>query len=415
MAKAGSARDGWRRRARRGHPSAGSGAVRRGGTGESASRGVARLTCPVSKLSAIETLFFYRNSSFMNARAPSLSVCLVSLGLSCVLRRASPRLRAACFERNSLMGRVMCALTAFITFAAGAVDEQERFAGTCPPPAFFKQGKPKNWAMHEVSSFGQRCTCGQVAELPGAPGVAVKRCELSIHGINLTMQAPAESFTIELHAKEFATPMKHAYGPDVTKQWQLRSGDTLIDFGANLGFFSVLIALQHPGVSVFSYEADAQTATFLQSNIVINGLRGRVHANHLAITGDGRDVDFYSCSRINAGRHGMYENYSKPLLGRDHQPDSADCKPTKQRSTTALQIFAKHKIKHVVALKMDCEGCEHEVIPTLSGGAPTPSIERVVGECHMSVFKLTKMTADAAVKIRSWCKKWGMLGGEGRF
>jgi hypothetical protein len=54
VAKAGSARDGWRRRARRGHPSAGSGAVRRGGTGESASRGVARPTCPVSNLCIVE-------------------------------------------------------------------------------------------------------------------------------------------------------------------------------------------------------------------------------------------------------------------------------------------------------------------------------------------------------------------------
>lgn len=221
----------------------------------------------------------------------------------------------------------------------------------------------------------------------GAPSVPVKECHYTIGGVNVVLRSPITSFAPELLGEEFDSPLrdqvqKGLYGPVVTKEWKLQPKNVVVDIGGNLGLFSILMAKMHPGIRVLTYEADPQTAAFARSNVIANQVHNEVKVHNLALTGDGRMVQIFGCSKINSGRHGMFEDAlskSKPLAQGNNQmetcgPDDVHMQP----STTIASIISKHRLERIHVLKLDCEGCEFEVAPQLN----MDMIARIVGECH---------------------------------
>lgn len=66
---------------------------------------------------------------------------------------------------------------------------------------------------------------------------------------------------------------------------RLREGDTVLDIGANIGWFS-LVASKHigPTGSIHSFEPRPQTSKMLAKTISLNGLRSMVHCWEYALT-----------------------------------------------------------------------------------------------------------------------------------
>lgn len=62
-----------------------------------------------------------------------------------------------------------------------------------------------------------------------------------------------------------------------------RAGGTLVDVGANYGYFSLLWAAQRPANRVVAFEASPRNAADLQHNIASNGLGGRIELQQLAL------------------------------------------------------------------------------------------------------------------------------------
>jgi FkbM family methyltransferase len=56
-----------------------------------------------------------------------------------------------------------------------------------------------------------------------------------------------------------------------------RAGGTLIDVGANMGYFSLLFAQAHPNNRVHAFEASPQIAARLRANVAAAGLTERIH------------------------------------------------------------------------------------------------------------------------------------------
>jgi len=145
-----------------------------------------------------------------------------------------------------------------------------------------------------------------------------------------------------------------------------QQGDMVVDLGANIGLYSVLLALMHPQIKIIAYEASPLNALIATENVRLNGLDHRVAIKNQAITGDGRDVAMSICmdhDRLNriggTCRGGRMINMTVP-------------------STTFERALEDGSLTQIALLKLDCEGCECDVLPHIHA----VHIRHAVGECH---------------------------------
>jgi FkbM family methyltransferase len=68
--------------------------------------------------------------------------------------------------------------------------------------------------------------------------------------------------------------------------------DNVIDIGANMGWYSILIAKTYPLCMVNSFEPIPKTYSFLEKNIQINELQNVV-AHHFGLSNECKDLTFY--------------------------------------------------------------------------------------------------------------------------
>lgn len=164
----------------------------------------------------------------------------------------------------------------------------------------------------------------------------------------------------------------------------------IIDIGANIGFWSVLLARLFPEALVFSVEANALAVELLRMNIIHAGLSGRVLPLHLSIsntTGEWEHVA--SCPRMAQYRHRDRLAASVRRLYKEGGQDT--CWTTQSRVrrrpgkfTTPVRTIRLEDLVGVIGLgrvdilKIDCEGCETRA------GNLLRFAKQVVGEDHGS-------------------------------
>jgi len=227
-----------------------------------------------------------------------------------------------------------------------------------------------------ILPFAAQCACGLGSVVPGLDGEPIKECSFNISGLPITIRAPETALTAEMTAFELSQNDNRHYGPFRFDGWALKEGDIALDIGANLGMFSILLAKRFPGVRVYSYEANPRTAALLKNNVDINDLTSRVVPHNLALSNDSRTLEFKTCSDLNIGRNGIYEDQAAPFKGEEN-----NCKThlaTAVPSTTLSRIIEVYGISRIAVLKMDCEGCEYEVLPQVNFAM----VDHSVGECH---------------------------------
>lgn len=125
-----------------------------------------------------------------------------------------------------------------------------------------------------------------------------------------------------------------------TKLWctqMLKSSDTVIDAGANIGYFSILFSRCVPDGRVYAFEP-TETFTMLESNLQHNGCRN-VITEQLAL-GDKTGVYRDGILRI-WGEPGEYKNYT---------------------FTTLDNYVDKHQINQIDLIKVDIDGYEYEFL-----------------------------------------------------
>ena len=171
----------------------------------------------------------------------------------------------------------------------------------------------------------------------------------------------------------------------------------LVDIGANVGLTSISFALANPTARVFSYEPNPSTFAMLQRNIESNGLSGRVRAHNAGLSGDGRHMHMPRCVvlathgsqmastqwRGTTSANGCFSKACKAkaremerCLGTDARMVSI---PTRTLESVLATLKAEHGIARVDLMKIDCEGCEYELLPRLPMDG---SVRQLAGECH---------------------------------
>ena len=125
---------------------------------------------------------------------------------------------------------------------------------------------------------------------------------------------------------------------------------TVIDIGANAGFFSLFAASCFPGARIFSYEPVAVNFKQLKRNKALN-----------------EDVKIMCCQKAVCGHSG---EVSLSFDSKDSFTTSASVfkNPGLQENTvqvscvTLQEIFDEHHLERCDLLKIDCEGAEYEIL-----------------------------------------------------
>ena len=152
-----------------------------------------------------------------------------------------------------------------------------------------------------------------------------------------------------------AYSMNKVHEPTTTHLFKknIHSGDVVVDFGANIGYFTLLFArLVGKTGKVFAFEPEPTNFKYLKTNIGLNNYTN-VMAFQKAVSNKNGKTQLYICD-YDTGHHtinqyGGIEAYSQ---GRKTQKKSIDI------DTVRLDDFLSNKTKKIDVMKIDAEGAE---------------------------------------------------------
>jgi FkbM family methyltransferase len=159
---------------------------------------------------------------------------------------------------------------------------------------------------------------------------------------------------------------EHVYtGPFFTP----RPGDIIVDAGANIGAFSLLMARTEPACQVLAFEPFAENFTLLESNLRSAGA-ANVQAFQVALSGESG-----SCAMLDGGTRSQ-----------DHrlvEGGSGNASATIPTASFA-DVLARVGPGPIALFKCDIEGSEHDLFETASD-ADLRRAERYAIEFHNNI------------------------------
>lgn len=132
--------------------------------------------------------------------------------------------------------------------------------------------------------------------------------------------------------------------------FEINPTDTVIDVGANNGYFSVFAALKARSGRVFAFEPLPRLAQLMRSTIEINRLNN-ITLEEAALAEFDGESDFF-ISKTHNGMHNMIRAYEGD-------------ERTKVKTVSLQKFCEMHKINKIDFLKLDCEGAEFQIVLSL--------------------------------------------------
>jgi FkbM family methyltransferase len=170
--------------------------------------------------------------------------------------------------------------------------------------------------------------------------------------------------TIDLAFLFYETWLRRIYSPP---GYEIGSGETIIDIGANIGVFATFAATQAPEVRVFSYEPFPENVEYLRNNVDKSGLTN-VKVFQQAVSGD-TGVRYLQVNSANWIVHSLFGESTTTEPGLPIDSVSFD------------DIMIKEGIESCDLLKLDCEGSEYEILQRCNPDTLS-RVHRIVGEFH---------------------------------
>ena len=131
------------------------------------------------------------------------------------------------------------------------------------------------------------------------------------------------------------------------EDFEINANDTVIDIGAHIGLFSLLVSQLCKTGKILSFEPISENFDLLVSNLKLN------HVNNV--------LPFNLAVSKNLSRLELFLNNDQSA----HSIFSKNLKPISVESTSLQKIFDENKISSCKLLKLDCEGAEYEIIDSL--------------------------------------------------
>jgi len=149
--------------------------------------------------------------------------------------------------------------------------------------------------------------------------------------------------------------------------FKIHVGWTVIDVGAGVGDFTLFVA-QVNETRILAFEPHPESFVLLSDNLRLNGIS---------------NVEAYSETvSSEEGIHHLGITDGEPLKTRSHrEPFANDANQIQVRSRSFSEIFNSHQLESCDLLKMDCEGCEYDIL-MYSDVETLLKIKRIVLEYH---------------------------------
>ncbi|MGA7258716.1 MAG: FkbM family methyltransferase [Terracidiphilus sp.] len=156
----------------------------------------------------------------------------------------------------------------------------------------------------------------------------------------------------------------------------LKTGDTVVDIGANIGAFALLAAsIVGPTGRVIAIEPAGRTFARLEENVRLNDFRNLI------------------CTRAAIDREPgtlALSVHPKSALSSAHNVNANGDETIEiVLCRTLAQIFAEYQLQHVDLLKVDCEGSEYGIFESLS-----QELAAIVRQIAMEVHPVEGMAYD---------------------
>jgi FkbM family methyltransferase len=146
---------------------------------------------------------------------------------------------------------------------------------------------------------------------------------------------------------------------------RLRRARTIVDIGANVGFFTLFAASQNRSARIEAFEPVAANFARLKENIALNE-GARIRANLQAAAAEPGKVRIYLTPTDNASGHSMYQ-----VTDRFEEVEAV----------TLENVIGRFGADGCDLLKLDCEGAEYDIFKRLPADA-FRKIGAVVMEYH---------------------------------
>lgn len=132
---------------------------------------------------------------------------------------------------------------------------------------------------------------------------------------------------------------------------KFKTGSVCVDIGANIGVFSVFLASKMRGGVIYSFEPLPENYLLLQKNINLNGFVNKVRVFQKAVSSKSGKFYLYRKSENDTGGGSIY------FVNLVTHPIKIEIE-----AISIYDIFTNYGIEKIDFLKIDCEGCEYEII-----------------------------------------------------
>jgi FkbM family methyltransferase len=133
----------------------------------------------------------------------------------------------------------------------------------------------------------------------------------------------------------------------------VKEGDTIIDLGANIGYFTLLAArLVGEKGRVYSFEPEPKNFKYLKKNIELNGYKN-VFPQNKAVSDKNGKIKLYIC-HYDSGHHTINQHKGIDSC----KPDFKDKEEFVEIETVRLDDFLEGREQKVDVMKIDIEGAE---------------------------------------------------------
>ena len=182
------------------------------------------------------------------------------------------------------------------------------------------------------------------------------------------------------------------------EDFEINTNDTVVDIGAHIGLFSLLVSQLCKTGKILSFEPVSENFDLLVSNLKLNHIENILPFN-MAVSKNSDRLDLFLNNDQSA--HSIFSKSSESIS---------------VESTSLQKIFDENKISACKLLKLDCEGAEYKIIDSLPSEY-LDKIQNIVMEYHLADTKpelardlISKIeNADFQVKKKSHYNDMGFL------